>query len=167
MEGHRSIWMRSLVLLVMMQEGAIRRLRYRAAMKVLVLQVQWEGWSTKRLFDGLKVRSCWNTVDVRRVVVGCEVRRQSWIEVIRRRSGIAQILRIDTALIGGTKAVVEVSQSCVVCFVALCVVDIERTGQARVSKRGIGDLTGHVGMRERRGAMSKLCDGMQCYHNAV
>jgi hypothetical protein len=27
----------------------------------------------------------------------------------------------------------------------LRVVDIERAGEARVSKRGVGDLTGHVG----------------------
>jgi hypothetical protein len=42
-------------------------------MEVLVL----EGWSTERLFDGLEVRSCQGAVEVRRVVVGCEVGRQS------------------------------------------------------------------------------------------
>lgn len=68
-----------------------------------------------------------------------------------RRSGIAEVLGIDAALISGTEAVVEVSQGCVVWFVALCVVDIERTGKARVSKRGVGDLTGHFGMERRRG----------------
>ena len=38
-EGHWCVGVRRLVLLVMVQEGAIRRLRDRAAMKVLVLQV--------------------------------------------------------------------------------------------------------------------------------
>lgn len=97
------------------------------------------------MFDGLEVRSCWRTVDVRGIVLGREVRRQSWIEVSRRRSDVAKVLRIDAGLIGGAEAVVEVFQSCEVCFVALCVVDIERTGEARVSKRGIGNLTGHLG----------------------
>lgn len=144
-ECHWRIWVRRLVLLVMVQKGAIRRLRDRAAMEVLILQVQREGWSAKRLFDGLKVRSCWDTVDFRRIVVGCEVRRQGWIKVSRRRSGIAEILRIDTALIKGTKAVVEVCQSCEVCLVSFCVVDIEWTGETRFSKRGISNLTGHLG----------------------
>ena len=96
------------------------------------------------MFDGLEVRSCWSTVDVRGIVIGREVRRQSWIEVSRRRSDVAEVLRIGAGLIRGTEAVVEVFQSCEVCFVALCVVDIERTGEARVSKRGVGDLTGHL-----------------------
>lgn len=148
-EGHWSIWVRMLVLLVMVQEDAIWRLRDRAAMKVLVLQMQWEGWSAERLFDGSEVRSCWDTVDVRRIVVGGEVRRQSWIEVSRRRSGVAEVLRIDTTLIRGTEAVVEVFQSCEICFVALCIVDIERTGEARVSKRRISNLTGHLGNRRK------------------
>ena len=143
-KGHRSVWVRRLVLVVM-QQGAIWRLRDGTAMKVLVLQVRWEGRGTERLFDGLEIRSCWDTVEVRRIVVGCEVGRQDGIEGSRRRSGIAEVLRIDTALISGTEGVVEVSQRCVVCFVALCVVDIERAGEARVSKSGIGNLTGHLG----------------------
>jgi hypothetical protein len=145
-ESHWGVWVRRVILLlVVVQEGAIWRLGDGAAMEVLVLQVQWEGRSTERLFDGLEVRSCWDTVEVRRVVVGCEVGRQGWIEVSRRRSGIAEVLRIDTVLIRRTEAVVEVSQGCVVWFVSLRVVDIERAGEARVSKRGVGDLTGHVG----------------------
>lgn len=88
-EGHWCVRVWRLVLLVMVQEGTVRRFRDRAAMKVLVLQVQWEVWSTERLFNGLEVRSFWDTVDVRWIVVGREVRRQGWIEVSRRRSGIA------------------------------------------------------------------------------
>jgi hypothetical protein len=89
--------------------------------------------------------------------------------VSRRRAGIAEGLRVDTAVIRGTEAVVEVSQGCIVWFVALCVVDIERTGEARVSKRGTGDLTGHLGKGERmsRSVASKLCTRMLCYHHAV
>lgn len=58
MEGHWCVGVRRLVLLVMVQEGAIRRLGDRAAMKVLVMQVQRKVWSTERLLDGLEVRSC-------------------------------------------------------------------------------------------------------------
>jgi len=144
-EGHWSVWVRRLVVVVVVQEGAIWRLGDRATMKVLVLQVRWEGRSTESLFDGLEVRSCWDTVEVRRIVVGCEVGRQGGIEVSRRRSGIAEVLWIDTALISGAEGVVEVSQSCVVHFVALCVVDMEWAGETRVSKRRVGNLTGHLG----------------------
>lgn len=85
MEGHWGVWVRRLVLLlVVVQEGAIWRLRDGAAMEVLVLQVRWEGRSTERLFNGLEVRSCWYTVEIRRVVVGCEVGCQGWIKVGRR-----------------------------------------------------------------------------------
>lgn len=140
------------LLLVVVHESAIWRLGDGAAMEVLVLKVQRECWSTERLFDGLEVRSCRDTVEVRRIVVGREVRRQGWIEVSRRRFGIAEVLRIDTTLIRRTEAVIEVCQGSVVWFVSLCVVDIERTGEAGVSKRGVGgDLTGHLGNgREKR-----------------
>ena len=75
-KSHWSIGVRRVVLLMMVQEGAIRRLRDGAAMEVLVLQVQREGRSTERLFNRLKARSCWNTVDVRWIVFGHEVRRR-------------------------------------------------------------------------------------------
>ena len=146
-EGHWGVVVRRVaLLLVVVQEGAIWRLGDRAAMEVLVLQVQWEGRGAERLFDGLKVRSSWDAVvEFRRIVVRCESRSHGWIEVSRRRCGIAQVMWIDTALVSGTEAVVEVSQRGVVCLVSLCVVDIERTGEARVSKRRVRNLTGHLG----------------------
>jgi hypothetical protein len=124
-EGHWSVGVRRLVLLVVVQEGAIWRFGDRAAMKMLVLQVWWEGRSTERLFDGLEVRSCWDTVEVRRIV--------------------AEVLWIHTALISGAEGVDEVSKGCVVHFVAWCVVDMEWAGEARLRKRGIGNLTRHLG----------------------
>lgn len=69
----------------------------------------------------------------------------------RRRCGIAEVLWIDTALVRRTEAIVEVSQGCIVCFFSLSVVDIKWTGEARVSKRRISDLTRHIGTEERRG----------------
>ena len=105
---------RVILLLVVVQEGALWRLGDRAAVEVLVLQVWWEGRGAERLLDGLEVWSCWDAVEVWKVVVGRELGRQGWIEVSRRRSGIAQVLRIDTVGIIRTQAVVEVSQGCVV-----------------------------------------------------
>jgi hypothetical protein len=130
---------------MVVQESAVRRLRDRAPMKALVLQVQWEARGAERLLDRLEVRSCWCCAKVGRIVVKVEFRRQDWVEVTRRRAGIAEVLRVDTVVVSWTEAVVEVSKGCVVHFVSMCVVDVKRTGKARVGKRGAGDLTGHLG----------------------
>ena len=58
MEGHLSVWVRRVVLLlVVVQEGAFWGLGDGAAMEVLVLQVQRKGLATEWLFDGLEIRS--------------------------------------------------------------------------------------------------------------
>ena len=58
MEGHWSVWVRRVVLLlVVVQEGAFWGLGDGAAMEVLVLQVQRKGLATEWLFDGLEIRS--------------------------------------------------------------------------------------------------------------
>lgn len=83
------------------------------------------------------------------------------------RSGIAEVLWIDTALADCTKAVVEVFECGEVHLVCVCIVDIERTGIAWIRERGVCDLAGHLRREQRRGSVLKLCNGMLCYRDAV
>jgi hypothetical protein len=150
------------------EQSAIRWFGDGASVEVLVLQVWRSDVVVEWLLDRLEVGKCLGDIQVVWVDVGCEIRRQGRVKVTRWRSCIAEILRIDEAVFSGIEGVVEVSEACEVHFaVTVCIVDVERTGKARVSERRIGNFAGHLGREEERGPALKLCNRMLCYRDAV
>jgi hypothetical protein len=134
---------------MVVQQSAIRWLRDGTAMKVLVLQVWRSDVVVEWLLERLEVRRRWDSVQVGWVDVGCEIGRQGRVKVTRWRSSIAEILRIDEAVVRSTEGVVEFFEACEVHFaVTMGTVDVERTGKARIRKRRIGNLAGHLGREE-------------------
>jgi hypothetical protein len=153
---------------VVVHQSAIWWLRDGAPVEVLVLQVGWSDVVVEWLLDGLEVGRCLGEIQVVWVDVRCEIGRHRRVKMTAWRSSIAEILRIDEAVVLSTEGVVKFFEACEVHFaVAVCTVDVERTGKARVRKRRIGDFAGHLGREEERGSALKWCNRMLCYRDAV